>query len=145
MATDYVKLTRKEFDAIRDSLESNDSAAGNWVDEAQAEHRRSMRAIRAAERRNGLAPLGECPGYPESQDEPACEDACQFCGQDLMGSSLKPGLPSDWPTYEMVLAYNVHGTNFPEDSLPDGPPRNLNVDAFRAAVKVGLETMGDND
>lgn len=141
MAGPYVKLTRKEFDAIRTALESNDSAAGGWIDEAQDEHRRSMNAMRAAERRNGLAPLGECP----DPEEPASEDICQFCGQDSMGASLKLQLPDNWPTYDMVLAYNVHGTNFPEDTLPDGPPRNLDIEAFRAAVKVGLETMGGGD
>ena len=62
-----------------------------------------------------------------------------------MGASLKLQLPDNWPTYDMVLAYNVHGTNFPEDTLPDGPPRNLDIEAFRAAVKVGLETMGGGD
>lgn len=142
MADPYVKLTRKEFDAIRTALESNDSAAGGWIDEAQDEHRRSMNAMRAVERRNGLAPLGECSGYPESPEGRVCDDVCQFCGQDSMSASLKLQLPDNWPTYDMVLAYNVHGTGSPKDTLPDGPLRNLDVEAFRAAVKVGLETMG---
>ncbi|WP_372986983.1 hypothetical protein [Marinobacter sp.] len=43
-------------------------------------------------------------------------------------------IPVGWPTPEMVLAYNVHGTNFPAEPLPEGPPRNLDVEAFRAAL-----------
>lgn len=145
MAVDYVMLTRKEFDDIRAALVTNDTAAEGLIDEARAEHRQSMRAMRAAERRNGLPPLADSPDRSEPQEDPAYEDACQSFGHGLMVPSAKLRLPDSWPTYDMVLAYNVHGTDYPDETLPDGPPRNLDPAAFRAAVKAGLEPMEPYD
>lgn len=145
MASGYVRLTRKEFDDIRAALESNDSAAGGWIEEAQAEHRRSMKAMRAAERRNGLPPMGGHPDHPEPEEDLTYEDICQSLDEGLMAPNAKLRLPDNWPTYDMVLAYNVHGTNYPEETLPDGPPRNLDPAAFRAAVLVGMEAIEAGD
>lgn len=38
------------------------------------------------------------------------------------------------PTYEMTVAYNVRGTDYPKDPLLKGPPRNLDHGAYSAML-----------
>lgn len=38
------------------------------------------------------------------------------------------------PTYEMTVAYNVWGTDYPKDPLLKGPPRNLDHGAYSAML-----------
>ncbi|ENB2053109.1 hypothetical protein D2H34_004576 [Vibrio fluvialis] len=54
MATEYVKLTRKEFDLIREEIYSAESASGGMDEEAADVARKAYDAIKRAEKRNGI-------------------------------------------------------------------------------------------
>lgn len=57
MATRYIKITEKEFDAIREEIYSAQSAIGAMEDDAQKDVERAVKAMKAVEKRNGLKPL----------------------------------------------------------------------------------------
>lgn len=57
MATRYIKITEKEFDAIREEIYSAESAIGAMEDDARKDVERAVRAMKAVEKRNGLEPL----------------------------------------------------------------------------------------
>lgn len=57
MTTSYIKVTVKEFDAIREEICSAESALGGMDEDAQKDVERAVRAMRAVEKRNGLEPL----------------------------------------------------------------------------------------
>lgn len=54
--TDYVKVTLKEFLAMREVIESADAASGNYDDDQQAEISKAVRATLAVEKRNRVEP-----------------------------------------------------------------------------------------
>ncbi|WP_300500476.1 hypothetical protein [Marinobacter sp.] len=53
--TQYVKVTLKEFMAIREAVDSNAVHAEGAVDEAYEEAIKAERAVRAIEKRNKIA------------------------------------------------------------------------------------------
>lgn len=57
MSTRYIKITEKEFDAIREEINSAHSAIGAMDDDASKDVLRAVRAMQAVEKRNGLEPL----------------------------------------------------------------------------------------
>ncbi|EKO3414733.1 hypothetical protein N2V14_004085 [Vibrio fluvialis] len=54
MATEYVKLTRKEFDLIREEIYSSESQSGCMDEEPAEVARKAFNAIKKAEKRNGI-------------------------------------------------------------------------------------------
>jgi len=52
--TDYVKVTYKEFLAIREAVDSNATHAEGAVEEAYQEAVKAQRAVRVIEKRNGI-------------------------------------------------------------------------------------------
>lgn len=57
MGTRYIKITEKEFEAIREEIYSADSASGAMDDDARKDVERAVKAMKAVEKRNGLEPL----------------------------------------------------------------------------------------
>lgn len=53
---DYVKVTLKEFRAMREVIESADAAAGSYHEEQQAEISKAVKATLAIEKRNRVEP-----------------------------------------------------------------------------------------
>lgn len=58
----YVKVTIKEFLAMREVIESADAAAGNYDDDQQAEISKAVKATLAIEKRNRVEPPSHRPG-----------------------------------------------------------------------------------
>ncbi|MCG6387551.1 hypothetical protein K6U51_12690 [Vibrio fluvialis] len=54
MATEYVKLTRREFDLIREEIYSSESQSGCMDEEPAEVARKAYDAIKRAEKRNGI-------------------------------------------------------------------------------------------
>lgn len=54
MATEYVKLTRREFDLIREEIYLSESQSGCMDEEPAEVARKAYDAIKRAEKRNGI-------------------------------------------------------------------------------------------